>query len=292
MKKNIFGKKRPRKIPTVGDLVTAKTGQQLEKIANDARKEEKNPVEQKKGTQKTLREEIIEALGETEIKLPTEKTDLPQESFDGVVKRQNGKNVKVVGQPFEWGNLCGRPTVIKPQSPKFIEADVTVVCIEITDSIEKISKWIDASMRMYITKFYKFIFFNNKVYSTEIELKSSISKEEILELVKKQKEILTTSPEDNILLYDAIDEAFSLSKEYDFFDKRKITIEKTYFKINSIRYLFVISGKEKGSGITKLELQEMISKVRSKETDIHVVLTKSENIGEIVSLGFRSIKSY
>lgn len=177
-----------------------------------------------------------------------------------------------------------------------ISADITIACIELNYSLEQIQNYINACLKYYGTKFYKFIFFGNNIYSTKMIAKSDISKEEIFNTAKIQKELSEKSGilgKDNILLYDAIDEAFYLSKEENFFEKTEIKIEKNKYRVEKFKYLFVISGEDKGSGISKNELQKVICKARNKkENDMHVVLTDASNVTKIATLGFRSIKPF
>lgn len=175
---------------------------------------------------------------------------------------------------------------------EIIKADVTIVCIEITEDIEKIAKFVKASLKFFNTKFYKFIFFSNNIYSTKIYMKSLISEEKLLEIIKVQKEISSILNSNDILLYDAIDEAMTFSKENEFCNSRIITAENDKFILEERKYLFVVSGQESGSDISKEELQKLLSKVRTKDSDMHVVLTKSENLLKMLPLGFRTIKSY
>lgn len=214
-----------------------------------------------------------------------------------------------------------------------ISSKLLIVCIEITYPMEKLEKLLKA---VFIEKetFIKFIFFANGIYKTDLLFFSKISEEEILKLIKAQKdltseeEIFKTLKEDylktlrnkfkeqgedellsekqiwqkvkeikselnsdNVLLYDAIDEALQISKEDVLFPKRRYLIENDEYIIEENKYIFIFSGEEKGSLLKKIEIQSIIKDLRAKEANLNVILTNPKNLVDISTLGFRWIRT-
>lgn len=206
------------------------------------------------------------------------------------------------------------------------DVDVTVACIEVPESLDKFQKAIQACLVYYKTDYFKFVFFKNSIYSTEIIKKTMLSDGRIAQIYNSLKEIAKTLGNDNVLLYDAMDEAFVLDKEESYFKKKRrldfgekeqktyrLFEEKIIYEIRNVKYLFVISGNEKGSDIAKEELQKIIfarqiekkievtaiesqkeklysPNIRKQEVELQVILTDKNNLVQIASLGVRSIK--
>lgn len=300
--------KKEKKKVTIVKTVETEVAEALEKAkeiaqykVEDANKissqnKERSIVERviSQSTPKKVEGKIDTVTGNVYYPLDTEKNN-KEEKKDKFVKTQSDKAedkwpfFRGEQKSFDITERISVKPVVKYAVP--IEADITVVCIELNNEIERIEKYIKASLKFYNTKFYKFIFFSDNIFASEIMTKSLVSEDSILEAVKIQKE-LSSSKKEEVLLYDAIDETVSFTKESQFVGKRIITVDGSKFVLDERKYLFIISGNEKGSCITKKELQKVISSVREKDVDVHVVLTDSNNLSKILPLGFRTIRSY
>ena len=182
-----------------------------------------------------------------------------------------------------------KPTKVVP--PK--SGSIYMVGIEITGSVDSVIKQIERCLAFYVADFYQFVFFSNNIHKSAILKRGTFKPEKLKELVELAKEQEQLLPKENVLLYDAIDEALYLQKEKDAFSESRIhSFGVTKYSLDNIKYLFLISGEELGSQISKDELQLLIKDARVCSDEFNVALRKSTNLSNIASLGFRNIKAY
>lgn len=278
-------------LETASEISKKKDDKIIEDNKIQAIEEEISKNEAKKNISNNVEGKIDPATGSVYYPLDSVDTKT-EESIEKFVKPETAKAVDLKEQ---------KRSIVRNDNFNFIDtferrveplsSDITVVCIELDSDVEKIEKYIRASLKFFATRFYKFIFFGDNIYTTEIQSRANISEEHILKMVKTIKDI-NVSKNSNILLYDAIEETVFYTKESKFFNKRIVSVDGSKFILDERKYIFIISGNENNSCITKEEIQKVLSDVRKKDTDMHVVLTNPNNLSKIVSLGFRTIKSY
>lgn len=299
--------------------------------------EEKKEYEVKKGQVKEDKR-LEKTSNKVEISLRPVNEQEQIDLVTGLIYRNDqNPRVKEKGQIWSPNLFKNKELTAKPIIKKnVISSKLLIVCIEISYPLEKIEKLLKA---VFVEKetFIKFIFFSNGIYKTDVLFFSKISEEEILKLIKAQKDLTSDEeifktlkeeylhtlrrnfneqPEElnknllneenlrqkvkerklqlnssNILLYDAVDEAFQISKEDLFFPKRKYVIENDEYVIEENKYIFIFSGEEKGSLLKKNELQSILKDLRAKEANLNVILTNPKNLLDISTLGFRWIRT-
>ena len=229
---------------------------------------------------------------ETQIgTVETVKIDIPDKKAStakyGSTYYQHDATQKKGGFPIT--HRVVTPTkVVQPKS-----GSIYMIGIEITGSVDSVIKQIERSVEFYIADFYQFVFFSNNIHKSFILKRGTFKPEKLRELVETAKEQEKLLPKENVLLYDAIDEALYLQKEKNALSASRVqSYGVSKYSLDNIKYLFLISGEELGSQISKDELQLLIKEARLASDEFEVALRKSTNLSNIASLGFRNIKAY
>lgn len=180
-----------------------------------------------------------------------------------------------------------------PRKP-VIKGKLLVICVELSYSETQIVNMINIFVNQDKPKFLKIVLFKNGIYTSAVKFYSDFKEDEILNFIKQKKEnsdaLENSMKNEKVLLFDAIDEAITYESQIKYFAKK---VEKDYEYIaNGVKYVFVISGNEKGSKTTKEQVQEMLWVLRKKNSNLHAVVTNFSNLPEISSLGFRSIGKF